>query len=282
MQQAQSAVVDAHHHLWRYNGAEFEWIDDRMAMLRRDFGTAGLTAAMDGAGVGRSIAVQARQTLAETDALLAAAREHPRIAGVVGWLPLADRAALEAALAVYEDERLLVGARHVVQDEAPGFLDGVAFNQGIARLGALELTYDLLLRADQLQEAVRFVDRHPRQRFVLDHLAKPRIAAGELEPWRRDFCALAARENVSCKISGMVTEDDWARWSPTSLRPFLDAAVEAFGPYRLMAGSDWPVCLVATGYARWWQVLREYFAEFGRDEQEAVLGNTAALFYSVM
>ncbi len=231
-------TIDAHHHLWRYTATEFDWIDDRMAALRRQDRPRKSRAAARSASVDRTIAVQARQSLEETDMLLGVAATSTLIAGVVGWLPLGDSAALRRVLDRYAGNPLLVGARHVVQGEPAGFLDGPAFNEGITTLQDAGLSYDLLLRADQLEEATRFVDRHPEQRFVVDHVAKPRIAEGVLEPWSRHIRELARRENVWCKLSGMVTEDDWECWSPESLRPYLDTAVEAFGTSRLMAGSD--------------------------------------------
>ena len=274
-------VIDAHHHLWHYTEAEFGWIDERMALLRRDFTVDDLAVAMRTAGVDHSVAVQARQSLDETDMLLAVATTHPSIAGVVGWLPLAEGATLDAVLDRYADNSLLVGCRHVVQVEPDGFLEEVNFNRGVSALSQAGLTYDLLVRADQLEEAARFVDRHPRQAFILDHLAKPKIADGLLEPWSQHLRELAQRENVSCKLSGMVTKDDWRRWSAESLRPYLDVAVDAFGTSRLMVGSDWPVCLVATDYARWWKMLHGYFAGFSRDEENAIFGGNAIRVYSL-
>lgn len=272
-------VIDAHHHLWSYSPEEFHWIDDRMHRLRCDFSTDDLRAAMHSAGVDCTVAVQARQTIEETRMLLAAADENTAIAGVVGWLPLGDRRATDSALAELSGRARLVGARHVVQSEAHGFLDDRAFNEGVARLEENGLAYDLLLHCGQLVEATAFVDRHPRQRFVLDHACKPQIASGVLEPWATQIGDLARREHVSCKLSGMVTEAKWDEWSLDCLSEYFDVLVEVFGTSRLMVGSDWPVCLVASGYAEWWQTVREYFAGFSAAEQEAVFGGNAARFY---
>ena len=274
-----SPVVDAHHHLWRYTASQFPWIDDRMAALQRDFSPADLMHAMQSAAVDRTVAVQARQSHEETATLLHAAAAHPQIAAVVGWLPLADRPALEKSLTLHGSHPLLAGARHVVQDEPPGFLHDPAFNVGVDLLTQADLAYDLLLRADQLEEAAIFVDRHPNQRFVLDHMAKPRIAAGVLHPWKTHLTRLAARPNLSCKVSGLVTEAHWNCWSPQNLKPYLDAAVDAFGTDRLMAGSDWPVCLLSSTYAHWWTTLRIYFAAFSREQQTAIFGGNATSFY---
>ena len=273
--------IDAHHHLWRYREAEFGWIDASMARLRHDFLPADLAQELEYAGVHGTVAVQARETVEETNWLLECARGSPAIRGVVGWAPLAADD-LAAVLDCWSEERRLVGFREIAQGKPAGFLDEERFNRGVQQLTQRSLTYDLLIYENQLEEAIRFVDAHPRQRFVLDHAAKPRIAAGELEPWQTNLRELARRENVMCKVSGMVTEADWERWTPEALRPYLDACVEAFGTGRLMAGSDWPVCLVAAGYSRWWEVLGQYFAGFGSEEVQRVLGGNAVEFYSLI
>jgi L-fuconolactonase len=270
-------VIDAHHHLWRYTAAGYGWIDDSMAVLRRDFLPDDLLAEMQAAGIDHSIAVQARQTVEETAWLLELAAHNNFIAGVVGWGPLASPD-LEVFLEKYADATKLVGLRHVVQAEPEGFLDAPAFNAGVARLLPTDLVYDILIFERQLEEATRFVDLHPQQSFVLDHIAKPRIAEALLEPWATQVRELARRPNVVCKLSGMVTEAG-PGWTEDSLRPYIDIVVEAFGPRRLMAGSDWPVCLAASGYAQWWQTLRNYFASFTEAERQAIFGGTAASVY---
>jgi L-fuconolactonase len=275
-----SAVIDAHHHLWRYSANEFGWIDDGMAMLRRDFLPEDLIVELSKAKVDGVVTVQARQTLEETRWLLEVARSSSAMLGVVGWAPLAA-ADFESTLNRLVGEPKLVGFRHVVQAEPDGFLDAVDFNRGIRAMRGSGLVYDVLIFERQLEEAIRFVDRHPQQVFVLDHVAKPKIASGELEPWRSRIRELSKRSNVACKISGMVTEDSWSRWSIESLLPYLDVAVEAFGPERLMAGSDWPVCLVATEYGRWWRVLRDYFADCSEAERTQIFGATATKTYGL-
>jgi L-fuconolactonase len=251
-----------------------------MAALRRDFLLPDFVAGLAGAGVDGAVTVQARQTLEETHWLLALARSCKEIRGVVGWASFASPD-FEASLSALTADPKLVGLRHVVQAEPKGFLDEANFNRGIRALHGTRLVYDLLIAEHQLEEAIRFVDRHPQQTFVLDHLAKPKIAAGEIEPWRTRMQELSKRSNVRCKISGMVTEDSWSDWSIKSLQPYLDAVVEAFGADRLMAGSDWPVCLVATRYAQWWQVLRSYFADFSQDERANIFGTTAKTVYDL-
>jgi L-fuconolactonase len=266
--------IDAHHHLWHFHKAEFAWINDTMAALRRDFLIEDLCHALHSAKIDASVAVQARQTLEETQWLLECAETTPAICGVVGWVPLtADH--LSALLDRFMDHEKLAGFREIVQSEPDGYLDRADFNRGIAQLAARNLTYDLLIHERQLEEATRFVDRHPQQIFVLDHAAKPCIAGGELEPWRSRLREFAKRENVCCKISGLVTEADWLTWTLEGLRPYLDSCVEAFGPERLLAGSDWPVCLVASSYPQWWSVLTDYFASFSDHEVQRIFGGNA-------
>jgi len=277
---ADSSVIDAHHHLWRYSAIEYEWIDDRMAALRRNFLPEDSIDELANAGIDGAVTVQARQTLEETQWLLELAGRYKEMHGVVGWAPIASPD-FERSLDALAANPKLVGLRHIVQAEPQGFLDGEDFNLGIRAMRGTGLVYDLLVVEHQLGEAIRFVDRHPQQMFVLDHIAKPKIAAGEIEPWRTRIQELSKRSTVCCKVSGMVTEDSWSHWSIASLRPYLDTVVSAFGPDRLMAGSDWPVCLVATGYAQWWQVLRNYFANFSDDERADIFGATATRIYNL-
>jgi L-fuconolactonase len=274
------SVIDAHHHLWSYSAIEYQWIDDRMAALRRDFLPAEFIDELASAGINGAVTVQARQTLQETQWLLELASRHKEILGVVGWAPITSPD-FESSLSALAASPKLVGLRHVVQAEPQGFLDREDFNRGIRAMHGTRLVYDLLIAEHQLGEAIRFVDRHPQQVFVLDHIAKPKIAAGEIEPWRTQIQELSKRSNVCCKISGMVTEDSWSHWSIESLRPYLDTVVKAFGVNRLLAGSDWPVCLVATGYPQWWQILRNYFADFSGDERADIFGATATKIYNL-
>jgi L-fuconolactonase len=277
---SKTAVIDAHHHIWRYSATEYGWIDDSMALLRRDFMPADLMPELRKAGVDGAVTVQARQTLEETRWLLELARDCDVMRGVVGWAPIAD-SSFEASLDALAAEPKLVGVRHVVQAEPEGFLNSPDFNRGIHAMRDSELVYDVLIVERQLEEAIRFADRHPQQSFVLDHIGKPKIAAGEIEPWRSRIRELSKRQNVSCKISGMVTEDSWAHWSVESLRPYLDIVTETFGTERMMAGSDWPVCLVAAGYVRWWQVLRDYFSSYSEVERGQIFGATAMRIYGL-
>jgi L-fuconolactonase len=272
--------VDAHHHLWRYTAEEFGWLGQNMMPLRRDFLLPELEQTLNGAGIDATVAVQARQTLEETRFLLECAARSPRICGVVGWAPLDDENVAEV-LQEFAGQPRLRGVREIAQGQPAGFLERAEFHRGIEQVTACDLTYDILIYAPQLPEATRFVDRHPRQRFVLDHAAKPPIAQGELEPWRTHMRSLAERENVLCKLSGLATEACWTGWTLDTLRPYLDACVEAFGTERLLAGSDWPVSLLATGYARWWATLEAYLQPFSSSEQERILGGNAVHAYKL-
>ena len=270
--------IDAHHHFWRYSPAEYGWIDDTMAAIRRDFLPEDLAAETAAAGVGGVVSVQACQTLAETEWLLAMASAHPWIRGVVGWVPLADPAA-PALLERVAANRTLRGVRHVLQAEPDSFMDRADFNAGLSHLHSLQLTYDILIYHHQLPAAIRLVDRHPNQVFVLDHIAKPDIRGGSIQPWARDLAALAQRPHVFCKLSGVVTEADYASWTYDQILPYMETALATFGPERLMFGSDWPVCRVATTYAGWVDTVERFAASLSADERTSLFAETALRAY---
>jgi len=274
-------TIDAHHHLWRYTPEEYGWIDEEMKALRRDFLPADLAAAMATAGIDGTVAVQARQTLEETRWLLDLADRTDAIRGVVGWAPIAGEE-FPACMEEFDGRPKLKGLRHVIQGEKDEhYILREDFNSGIRTMLGSGLVYDILIYERHLPQTIDFVDEHPEQVFVLDHIAKPLIAAGQLEPWTSRMRELGRRENVWCKLSGMVTEADWKAWTVEGLKPYLDVAVEAFGPARLMAGSDWPVCLMASGYAQWFEVLGGYFAGFSEAERASVFGGTAIEVYGL-
>lgn len=272
-------TIDAHHHFWRYTPAEYGWIDDAMRAIRRDFLPEHLAAELAAARVDGAISVQARQSLAETEWLLELAARHDFLRGVVGWVELVSPS-VGAQLERFAAQPKFCAVRHVVQGEPDDrFLLRDDFNRGIRELRRFNLVYDLLIYARHLPVALEFVDRHPEQVFVLDHLAKPRIRDGEIEPWRAQLRELARRPHVYCKVSGMVTEAEYATWTEAQLRPYFEAALEAFGPRRLMFGSDWPVCLVACGYVRWREIVTRWVAELSAEEQARILGGTAREAY---
>jgi L-fuconolactonase len=277
---ASTLKIDAHHHLWRFNERDFGWIDQTMEAVRRDFLIDELCEELQAAKIDATVAVQARESLEETWWLLECARSAPVIRGVVGWVPLAADD-LAATLDRFDGADRLVGFREIVQGRPDGYLEQPEFNRGVRQLTDRGLTYDILIYESQLSEAIKFIDQHPNQRFVLDHAAKPKIVRGELEPWRTNMRVLSSRANVTCKISGLVTEAAWSHWTLESLRPYLDNCVESFGADRLIAGSDWPVCLLATNYSRWWDVLRHYFADFSGEEVDRIFGGNAMSFYGL-
>jgi len=271
--------IDAHQHFWQYDREEYGWINDEMAVLRRDFLPSDLKPLLEAAGFGGCVAVQARQTLEETRWLLQLADQNEFIRGVVGWVDLRS-AALPDQLAEFKRNRKFVGVRHVVQAEPDdAFLLRADFRRGIAQLAQYGLAYDILVYPRQLRAAIQFVEGFPEQRFVLDHIAKPLIAQGTLEPWNTEIRALAQFPNVWCKVSGMVTEGRWTGWSAEDFRPYLDTVFEAFSPDRILIGSDWPVCTVAADYSRALGIVTDYIAQFPRERQDAILGGNCAAFY---
>jgi L-fuconolactonase len=251
-----------------------------MLALRRDFCAVDLHAEMTAAGVETSVAVQARQTLEETRWLLGLAHENAFIAGVVGWAPIAD-AGFERELEELAGHAKLKGLRHVLQAEPDAYMLSDGFERGMKVLEGSRLAYDVLVLERQLDSAIALVDRHPGQVFVLDHLAKPRIAVHELEPWGTLMRELARRPNVHCKLSGMTTEADWTAWTADDLRPYFDVVLECFGAERLLAGSDWPVCTLAVSYGRWWETVRAMVSGLSESEQEKILGANAVRVYGL-
>ena len=271
--------IDAHHHFWRYTPAEYGWIDARMSQLRRDFLPADFEKDVHSAGLDGVVTVQVRQSLAETAWLLSLAAGSAFVRGVVGWVPIASKR-LQADLELFREQKKLKGLRHLIQDEPDeNYLDRPDFNRGIASLKGSHLVYDILIFERQLAAAIRFVDRHPNQVFVLDHMAKPRIREGMMEPWRSNLSELARRENVYCKLSGLVTEAVWKMWSEEDLRKYVEVALAAFGPRRMMVGSDWPVCLLATTYGEWFDTVGRLISPLSATEKERILGGTAIEVY---
>jgi L-fuconolactonase len=273
--------LDAHNHFWKYSPEEFAWISDEMSYIRRDFLPEQLYAEQIRYGWEGSIAVQAAQTVAETEFLLSLAGSEPNIRGVVGWLDLCAPGIGEE-LDVWAPHPRLVGLRHVVQGEPDDqFMLRKDFMQGISLLERHGLTYDILIYPRHLPVALELVKQFPTQKFVIDHLAKPPIRAQEREPWARDLRAFKEQPHVFAKLSGLVTEADWAAWRPDDFRFYLDTAFEVFGPHRLMIGSDWPVCLLAGTYSEVMGIVPAYVSQLSEAEQAAVLGGTCAAFYAV-
>ena len=276
--------VDAHHHLWDPGRRAYPWMDESVAAIRQPFGPDDLDAAAGPQGFGQTIAVQAVSSVEETGELLDVAATSGRVAGVVGWVDLAGPEVADtlAALRARPGGRALVGVRHQVHDEPdPGWLLRDDVGRGLAAVAAAGLVYDLLVRERELPAARAVARRLPELTLVVDHLAKPRIRDGALEPWAGELAALARQPNVACKVSGLVTEADWDAWTPGQLVPYVRHAAEVFGPDRLLFGSDWPVCLLAAGYAEVVEATVEALdgAGLGPAERDGVLGANAHRLY---
>src|SRR5437868_9104505 len=273
--------IDSHQHFWRYDPGRDGWITEEMAVLKRDFLPKELIQRMREAGVDRTIAVQADQSETETHFLIDLAEENSAIAGVVGWVNLLDKN-IDERLKCFSRHTKLRGFRHIVQAEHDDrFMMREDFLRGVAALARHNFTYDILIYARQLPAAVEFVRRFPAQKFVLDHLAKPSIKAGQIDAWANNIRALARNQNVYCKLSGLVTEANWKNWNAETLRPYLDVAFEAFGTDRLMFGPDWPVCLLAASYSQVKEVIENYTRDFSPSEKENIFGLNAARFYGL-
>jgi L-fuconolactonase len=269
--------IDAHQHFWHYDPARYGWITPEMAVLQRDWLPEHLRPELSAAGIDSTIAVQADSSERETHFLLDLARTNPEIAGVVGWVDLTS-ANIRDRLEHFAHFQKLKGFRHVAQSEPDDcFLIRDDFLRGIASLEAYHFTYDILIYPRQLPAAVELVRRFPRQRFVIDHLAKPFVRTGEMKPWATLMRGIARCDNVFCKLSGLVTEANWAGWAPADFTPYLDVAFEAFGVDRLMFGSDWPVCLLAASYAQVKQLIQDYAAS----GQDGIFGQNATRFYGL-
>ena len=258
-------IVDAHHHLWT---ADYAWLQDpALARIRRDYTVDDLRARLRAAGVDRTVLVEAgRCDDAETTAFLRTAATTPEIAAVVGWASLTDPDLAGTIAPHRADVRgaLLAGIRDQVQARNDAHLDRPDVRAGLATVAAAGLVNELVVRCDQLPSVARAAAALPEAVFVLDHLGKPAVAAGDLARWRRLITPVAARPNVVAKLSGLVTEADRRRWTPADLAPYVGTAVELFGTGRLMFGSDWPVCEVAAGYTE------------VKDALTAILGGTPA------
>ena len=270
--------IDAHQHFWIFNPKEYEWIDDSMAQLRRDFLPSDLVVELERGGYAGSVAVQARQSIEETQWLLQLADQNPNILGVVGWVDLCSPGA-RSQLEMYASHPKLVGIRHIVQSEPDDrFLLRPDFLRGVGLLEEFDLAYDILIYPRHLPVAAEFVERFPRHRFVLDHMAKPPIRSRQIDAWAEGLRRLAGFRNVFCKLSGLVTEAD-LHWKAEDVTPYLDVAFEAFGAHRLMIGSDWPVCLVAGSYQTVMNLVQNYLAGCSSEERAAILGGNARKFW---
>ncbi|MFC3572546.1 amidohydrolase family protein [Streptomyces yaanensis] len=276
-------TVDAHHHVWDLTVRDQDWITGpELRPIRRNFTLVDLEGEARAVGVDRTVLVQTITVAEETPEFLALAEENDIVAGVVGWTDLTspDVADALARLRELPGGSYLRGIRHQVQGEPdPEWLLRPDVRRGLAAVGEAGLVYDLLVLPHQLPASVKAAASLPELTFVLDHLGKPPIASGTLEPWASQVRALAALPNTVCKLSGMVTEADWENWRVADLRPYADTVLEAFGPDRLMFGSDWPVCTLASTYAEVRDVAHALTPDLGDHERAQILEGTAARVY---
>ena len=273
--------IDAHQHFWKFDPVRDSWITEEMAVIRRDFEPEDLQPVLQQHGFEECVLVQSAEPEQENEFLLEQAEKYDFIRGVVGWVDFFSET-LEEQLACYAGFDKLKGFRYVLQGaEDRALMLRPEFMQGIRKLQQYGFTYDVLIFPDQLRYAEQLAFAFPDQPFVLDHMAKPYIKEGKIAEWKRDIKAVAKHENVSCKVSGMVTEADWKSWKKADFTPFMDAVVEAFGTDRLLYGSDWPVCLVAATYQEVLEVVQDYFSAFSKEEQDAVFGGNATRFYNL-
>ena len=273
--------MDAHHHFWDPARATYPWMTDALAPIRRRFGPEDMEPLLAANGIDRTILVQTRSGIDETREFLATAAQHDFIAGVVGWIDLTEDVAKQlASLQKEPGGKKLVGIRHQVHDETdPDWLGRKDVRRGIAAVGKAGLAYDILVRTRELPAALALVKALTDMRFVVDHIAKPPIASGATSEWAAGLRPLAAFPNVFIKLSGMVTEADWKRWTVRDITPYVQRVLEWFGPARCLFGSDWPVCLVAASYARVIDVCGQAIGDIGIDDRELIFGGNAALLY---
>jgi L-fuconolactonase len=272
-------MIDSHQHFWKYEPVKHSWIDDEMALIRKDFLPSDLATVYQENNIEGCVAVQADQTLEETDFLIDLASKNSFIKGIVGWVDLRNEN-IEEVLEKYSKHSSVKGFRHVVQgEEDHNFLLRPNFLRGISALEKYNFTYDILVFPHQLGAVLEFVKRFPNQKFVIDHIAKPYIKDGFFDGWAILMKEIAKQENVFCKVSGMITEADYNSWTPAQLESYLDLVFKAFGTNRIMFGSDWPVCLVAGNYNQVKSIIINFIAKFSAEDQAAVMGKNAIEFY---
>ena len=274
--------IDAHQHFWKFDPEQHAWIGPEMAVIQKDFMPGDLEPVLRAAGIDGCVLVQVDQSEEENKFQLANAAPHDFIKGVVGWVDL-QSPSVEEQLAYYRASPKMKGFRHILQGEKDrALMLKPAFRNGIGLLASYGFTYDILIFPDQLGYTRELTAAFPDQPFVIDHIAKPYIKDKKITAeWKAAIRAVAVHENVYCKISGMVTEADWKHWKPEDLHPYIDTVVEAFGPKRIMFGSDWPVCLVAASYEQVFGLVKDYFASYSEAEQEAFFGGNAIKFYNL-
>jgi L-fuconolactonase len=274
-------VIDSHQHFWVYEPEKHAWIDDEMKVIRKNFLPEDLKKLYQENGIDGCVAVQADQTLSETDFLLDLAEKNDFIKGIVGWVEL--RASnIESVLEKYSRFPKLKGFRHVVQGEPDhNFVLRPDFLNGIAALEKYNFTYDILIFPHQLGAALELVKRFPKQKFVIDHIAKPYIKNRFYDGWAILMKAISEYPNVYCKLSGMTTEADYNSWTPQQIEPYMQLVLDSFGAKRILFGSDWPVCLVAGNYTKTKELVTHFIAKLSMEDQAAIMGDNAMQFYNL-
>lgn len=273
--------IDSHNHFWKYNPVRDSWITAEMSVIQRDFLPDDFWPVLQQNNFDGSVVVQSDQSEEENSFQLKNADENSFIKGIVGWVDL-QHEDVESKLERYRSFKKMKGFRHVLQGEADrALMLKPAFKRGIGLLSKYGFTYDILIFPDQLKYTTELVREFPDQKFVIDHIAKPAIKKGEIKEWKKDIEAVAQYENVYCKISGMVTEADWKKWKYADIKPCIDTVVEYFGTKRIMYGSDWPVCLVSSGYDEMLGIVKKYFSSFSINEQKLFFGGNAMKFYNL-
>jgi L-fuconolactonase len=271
--------IDAHQHFWKYEAGRHQWISPQMKAIRHDFLPNNLKHILLENEVEGTVVIQVDQTEQETDFLIELANENSFIKGIVGWVDL-QAYDIEERLYYYTSFNKLKGFRHIIQAEKdPNFMLNPSFLNGIAALSKGNFAFDILITEKQLAITNLIVKRFPNQKFVINHLAKPKIATGQLEPWARQIKEIAKNENCCCKLSGLVTENDWNLWNEVEFIPYLDVVLEAFGTKRLMFGSDWPVCMLAASYSQVIEIIENHIEQFTKTEKNAIWHQNATDFY---
>ena len=273
-------IIDSHQHFWNYNPERDTWIDESMQVLKKNFLPENLKPILIDNGIDGCISVQADQSYQETEFLLKCASNNKFIKGVVGWVDLCSPN-LEKKLEKYTSDKMFKGVRHIVQSESPEYLLRKDVQSGISKLSKFNLTFDLLVTPIQLQSAIKLVKIFPNQKFVLDHIAKPRISEPLNKTWVSDIINLSKYSNVFCKISGLVTETKGYNFSETDFLPFLDVIFKYFGFDRIMYGSDWPVCLLAADYKKVLEIISNYLTSYDSKIREKIMGTNAKIFYNL-
>ena len=272
--------IDAHQHFWQYNPQRDRWINEEMSMLKHDFLPENLLPVLQQHQFDGCVAVQADSSEKETIFLLELAEDNAFIKGVVGWLDLCTEN-IDVRLHHFSKYKKLKGLRHIVQAEPDGFMLQKEFQHGISALEKYDFTYDILIFPHQLEEAIELVSKFSKQKFILDHCAKPYIKDNKINIWKKNIEKLARFKNVACKISGLTTEANWNSWNKKEIQPYLDVVFKAFENDRLLFGSDWPVSLLAGNYTETVGLIENYIQQFSKTEQQQIIGLNAINWYNL-